>query len=147
MLRPLLFSLCCLAAAPVQAGPYTDDLSRCLVDSTTRDDKHALVRWVVTTSSVHPAVRSIARISPEARANASRETARIFERLLVDACLAQTRQAVKFEGAAAIQTGFQTLGQAAMAELFADPAVVEALRELDRQVDLDKLRDALNARP
>ena len=44
------------------------------------------------------------------RVRANRETARLFDRLLTESCIEQTRQAVKYEGAAALQTGFQTLG-------------------------------------
>jgi hypothetical protein len=128
---------------PAHAGLYTDDLSRCLVEKTTAEDKNALVRWVITTSALHPAVQPVAKVSAEARARANRDTARIFERLLTRSCLDQTRQAVKYEGAAAIQSGFQTLGQVAMAELFADPKVAEGLGELDKQLDVARLREAL----
>lgn len=49
---------------------------------------------------------------------------------------------MRYEGAAAIQSGFQTLGQVAMVELFADPGVAA---ELDKVIDAQKLREALQA--
>ncbi|MEW6118944.1 MAG: hypothetical protein AB1593_02515 [Pseudomonadota bacterium] len=147
MLRTLIPGVITVAfALPAHAGVYADDLSRCLVDRTTTEDKNALVRWVITTTTLHPAVQPIARVSPEARDRANRDTARIFERLLTESCLDQTRLAVKYEGAAAIQAGFQTLGQVAMTELFADPKVTEGLNELDKQIDGNKLREALKAK-
>lgn len=146
MLRTLLPGLLAACALPAHAGLYADDLSRCLVEKTTAEDKNTLVRWVIATTTLHPAVQPIARVSAESRARANRDTARIFERLLTESCLDQTRQAVKIEGAAAIQSGFQTLGQVAMAELFADPKVADALGELDRQIDVKKLRNALEAK-
>ncbi len=142
---PSLGVLTVVFVMPAHAGLYADDLSRCLVEKTTAEDKNALVRWVVATTALHPAVQPIANVSAESRARANRDTAHIFERLLTRSCLEQTRQAVKYEGAAAIQTGFQTLGQVAMAELFADPKVAEGLGELDKHLDVVKLREALEA--
>lgn len=130
---------------PAYAGMYADDLSRCLVEKTTAADKNALVRWVIATTTLHPAVQSIAHVSVEERTRANRETARLFDRLLTESCIGQTRQAAKYEGAAALQTGFQTLGQVAMAELFSDPGVAKGLGELSKLIDAKKLQQALEA--
>jgi hypothetical protein len=147
MLKRILLSgaLAAAFAAPAHAGLYADDLSRCLVEKSTPEDKNALIRWVIAITTLHPAVRPIAQVDAEARAGANTQTARIFERLLTQQCLDQTRQAVRYEGAAAIQSGFQTLGQVAMVELFADPGVAAALGELDKVIDAQKLREALQA--
>lgn len=146
MLRTVLPALLGLALSlPAHAGLYADDLSRCLVEKTTTEDKNTLVRWIISTTTLHPAVAAMASVSDETRAHINRDTARIFERLLTESCLAQTRQAVRVEGAAAIQTGFQTLGQVAMAELFAHPKVAAALGKLDSHIDTDRLRNALDA--
>ncbi len=145
MLRTVLPTLLVLTLPlSAHAGLYADDLSRCLVEKTTREDKNTLVRWVISTTTLHPAVATLARVDTAARARTNQDTARIFERLLTVSCLEQTRQAVRVEGAAAIQTGFQTLGQVAMAELFAHPKVAQALGELDSHIDADKLRRALD---
>lgn len=145
MLRLTLTAIFGLAVSlPAHAGLYADDLSRCLVEKTTADDKNMLVRWVISTTTLHPAVASLASMDAAVRSRINRDTARIFERLLTVSCLDQTRQAVRVEGAAAIQTGFQTLGQVAMSELFAHPDVAAALGELDSHIDADKLRSALD---
>ncbi|MBW8329923.1 MAG: hypothetical protein K0M48_12450 [Thiobacillus sp.] len=145
MIRALAFASLFSLSLSSHAGLYADDLSRCLVDKTTAADKNALVRWVLTTMTLHPAVRSIAQVSDAERARANRETARLFERLLTESCIEQTRQAAKYEGAAALQTGFQTLGQVAMAELFSDPNVAQGLGELNKLIDAKKLQQALEA--
>ena len=59
---------------------------------------------------------------------------------------AQAQQAVKYEGAAAVQTGFQMLGQVAARELFADPGVTRGLGELEKYVDSRKIEQALAPR-
>ena len=145
MIRTLALASLLSLSLPSHAGLYADDLSRCLVEKTTAADKNALVRWVLTTTTLHPAVRSIAKVSDAERARANRETAQLFERLLTVSCLEQTRQAAKYEGGAALQTGFQTLGQVAMAELFADPNVAQGLGELNKLIDAKKLQQALEA--
>ena len=127
------------------AGPYSDDLAKCLVESTTADDKNALVKWMFVTAALHPAVESVASVSTAERADSNRSTARLFERLLTDACHVQTRQAIKYEGSAALQTGFQILGQVAARELFADPSVASGLGDLEKHLDADKLRRSLKA--
>lgn len=125
------------------AGPYSDELSKCLVVSTTADDKNALVKWMFATAALHPAVKSIASITAEERSRSTRTTARLFERLLTETCLAQTQQALKYEGALALQTGFQMLGQVAARELFADPSVAAGLAEFEAHLDRNKLEQAL----
>jgi hypothetical protein len=132
---------------PAQAGPFSDALGKCLVETTTAADKQALVRWMFATAALHPAVKSLAPVAPAARENANREVARLFERLLSDSCNTQTRQAMQYEGELALQTGFQILGQVAGRELFADPAVAAGMGELEKHLDTKKLQRALAPQP
>ncbi len=132
-----------LNAGPAQAGPYSDDLAKCLVESTTTADKNALVKWMFAMAALHPAVKSIASITEAERTQSTRGTAQLFERLLTESCRAQTQQAVKYEGAAALQTGFQMLGQVAARELFADPGVARGLADLENHIDSQKMKQAL----
>ena len=137
-------SVCALNTGVVHAGPYSDDLAKCLVESTTTADKNALVKWMFAMAALHPAVKSIASITEAERTQSSRNTAQLFERLLTESCRTQTRQAVKYEGAAALQTGFQLLGQVAARELFADPSVARGLADLENHIDSQKMKQALD---
>lgn len=140
----LLAALLVLSAnGAAHAGPYSDELSKCLVESTTSADKAALVKWMFATASLHPAVKSIAPVTDADRRRANRDTARLFERLVADVCLGQTRQAVKYEGDVALQTAFQLLGQVAARELFDDPAVAKGLEDLQQHFDGKRLEQAL----
>ncbi|TXH74986.1 hypothetical protein [Thiobacillus sp.] len=132
-----------LNAGAAQAGPYSDDLAKCLVESTTTTDKNALVKWMFATAALHPAVKSIASITDAERAKSTRSTAELFVKLLTESCRAQAQQAVKYEGATALQTGFQILGQVAARELFADPNVAQGLAELEQYIDSRKIEQAL----
>lgn len=137
-------SMCGLSISPAYAGPYSDDLAKCLVESTTTSDKNALVKWMFAMAALHPAVKSIASITEAERTQSSRSTAQLFERLLTESCRTQTQQAVKYEGAAALQTGFQMLGQVAARELFADPNVARGLADLENHIDSQKMKRALD---
>jgi len=122
------------------AGPYADDLSKCLVEKTTREDRNALVRWVFVAASRHPAVASVSDVSDEALAGANEDTAKLFMHLLTESCLDQTRNAIQYEGASTLETSFSVLGQVAAKELFSSPEVGTAIAGLEAFMDEDKLR-------
>ena len=133
-----------LAPAPaVAAGPYTDELSKCLVRSTTDADKTLLVQWMFSTAALHPDVRWMANVDDGKRAEVNKKTAAMFQRLLTQACVAEAREAVKYEGASTLETGFNVLGQVAGRELFANPSVANGLAELDKYVDQPAIQKAL----
>jgi hypothetical protein len=123
-----------LAVAPAQAGPYADDLTKCLVRSTTGADKNALVKWMFATAALHPEVRSIASVSDAQREELNRSTARLFEKLLTESCGAEAREAVKYEGATTLEGSFNVLGQVAARALFTDPTVADGLMALGKHL-------------
>lgn len=125
---------------PVQADIYTDDLSRCLVESTTREDKFSLVKWMFSAASQHPAVGSIANVSEQQLDETNQRTAELFVDLLTESCREQTIKAVKYEGQVAIQSGFKVLGQVAAGELFASPEVAAGMAGLQKHIDAEKLQ-------
>jgi len=139
----LLFTGLLLEPPVFAAGPYADELSKCLVRSTTTQDKTDLVQWIFATMALHPGVKSLATVSADQRSELNRKTARLFEKLLTESCLSQTREAVKYEGAATFQASFGVLGQAAVRELFADASVAGGSTAFGKEFDEKKLKDAL----
>ena len=129
-----------MSGSAALAGPYADDLSKCLVSSTTSKDKTDLVRWLFATAALHPDVASIASVSANQRTEMTRTVGATFERLLTVACRTPYRDAVKYEGDQALVTGFQVLGGVAMRELMGHSAVAKGMSELDTYVDKDKLK-------
>ncbi len=137
-----LLTLVVLAAAPrALAGPYTDELGKCLVESTTPAEKTALVRWIFAMMALHPDVQSVSAVTPQQRTAISKQTAQLFQRLLTEACATEVRQAIRYEGQATIQTSFQLLGQVAARELFMHPKVADGLTEFAKYVDQDKIKE------
>jgi len=139
----IVLSLSCSASA----GLYSDDLAKCLVESTTKEDRTALVRWMFAAAGSHPAVASIANVSPHAMDEANASTGALFMRLLTDSCKDKAKRALAYEGPSAIQLSFQVLGQVAAGELFSSPEVRAAMAGLQQHVDNKKLEELKNSPP
>jgi hypothetical protein len=142
-----LFSLAWASLAT--AGPYTDDLSKCLVKSTSPDDQVVFMQWMFSAMALHPAVSSLASISAEQHVTFDKKAASLFVRLMSADCRQQTIDAVKFEGATAVQTSFQLFGQVAMRGLMSNAQVADGLKTLGTYFQHDEnwisvLREAGN---
>lgn len=127
-------------SSPSWAGLYTDDLSRCLVDGTTKADKTTLVQWVVVAIAQHPAVSALNKGTAADIEKANAAVGELFMRLLTDTCLEKSKKAVKYEGAPAIQAAFSVLGQVATADLFTDPSVQKVMAGLATHLDEKKIK-------
>lgn len=126
-----------------QAGIYSDDLSRCMVESTSKNDKVELVRWMFMSASLHPAVSSITSVSEEQLDSANRTTAKLVSDLLTEKCNLEAKKALEYEGSMALQIGFQVLGRVAARELFSSPEVLASIAKLGSYVDTAKLEGLL----
>ena len=128
------------------AGPYADELSKCLVASTTQEDRALLVQWIFSMAALHPAVKSMARISDGDREQLNRRIAGMMQGLLTSSCVSETKRALKYEGTSTIEASFNVLGQVAGRELFADPSVAAGLGDLTKYLDEQKLKGLMQDR-
>ena len=143
--RLLIAGLLSSVFAPcVHAGPYGDDLAKCLVASTTKEDRASLVRWMFAAAAANPAVASIANVSPKVLEETNASTGALMMRLLTDTCKDKTKAALTHEGRTTIQLGFSVLGQTAAVELFSSPEVLQAISGIGKSLDKKKLEDLLN---
>ncbi|MDB6063015.1 MAG: hypothetical protein JWM78_3118 [Verrucomicrobiaceae bacterium] len=126
------------------AGPASDVLTKCLIASTTADDKSAVVRWVFGTLALHPDAAPLSTVTDAQRADFNAKTARLFERLVTENCKAQTQAAVRAEGITAIQTSFRSFGEIATRELLSNPKVSQGLSNTASNLDPMKLLDIMN---
>ncbi len=123
------------ASSLASAGPYTDDLSKCLVSSTTPEERTDLVKWIFAAMGTHPAVKTMSAVTPQQLDKANQSIGQLITQLLTQTCVDQAQKATQFEGPATIQMSFQLLGQVAAREIFADPAVINAMKGLSKYVD------------
>jgi len=129
------------ASAQTPAGMYSEDLARCLVSSMTTRDKTDLVRWMFSNAALHPEAASIAAVGGERRDDINRTAGRLLQRLLTESCRKQMQEALKYEGAVAMQVSFQVLGRVAMQELMSNAAVSQGFGEIGKYVDGEKLKE------
>ncbi|MFT4074782.1 MAG: hypothetical protein QM647_04555 [Asticcacaulis sp.] len=127
------------AFSPAYAGPYTDDLSKCLVKSASPSDQKDLIRWIFAAIALHPDIRSMANISPDERAAINKTAASLMVRLLTEDCRTESVVALKYEGTVSVQTSFSLLGQIAAQGIFTAPEVAAGMADLTANVDADKL--------
>jgi hypothetical protein len=138
----LAATLLCGNAVPANAGLYTDDLSRCLVEKTSKEDRVTLVQWIFAAMSQNAAVATISKATPADVDKSNAAAGALIMRLLTDACVDKSKKAIKYEGQSAIQVSFAVLGQVATTDLIADPNVQKVLAGLGKYMDAKKL-DAL----
>jgi hypothetical protein len=142
-LKVMLAGVLLVTSGGVNAGIYTDDLSRCLIEKSTSNDKIKLVKWMFTAMSLHPAVNGLARVTKADRDAANKEMAELMMDLITVRCVEQSKKAVQYEGAVAIQTSFQLFGQIAGKELFSNPQVAEGMSGLQKYIDADRFNKRL----
>jgi hypothetical protein len=130
-----------LFSSAAHAGPYGDDMARCLVESTTKEDRIALVRWMFAAAASNPAVAPIAKVSPQIMDDANSSMGALVMRLLTDSCKDKTKKALTYEGPATIQLSFQVLGQVAAGEMFSSPEVRNAISGMQKHIDVKKLEE------
>ena len=133
-------TLAVLAPVTASAGPYTDDLSKCLVASTTVDDRLSLARWMFLSFAAHPSVAGIVTTKPADVDKANAEFGVLFMKLLTDSCREKTKAALSYEGPIAIQLSFQVLGQVAGMELARSPEVQARMSGVSKQIDAGKIK-------
>jgi len=143
MIKVVSLLLLCTFSTLTQAGPFTDELSQCLVQSSTDEDKLKLVRWMFSAMALHPAVADLAQISSATRDTANQEMATLLSNLLEERCLNQARSAIDNEGPLALQSSFSILSQVAANNLFSDASVAAGLANLSEYLDSTSMERAL----
>ena len=145
-MRRIVTSLALVVAFSVpasfaSAGVYTDDMSKCLVRSTTAEDQADLVAWVFVAMSAHPSVKGYVNLTEDQRLGKTKAASKLMERLMLTNCRKETVDALKYEGPLAIQQAFGVLGQVAMRGLMADPDVAKNFSALGEYVDEAKFEE------
>lgn len=125
-----------------QAGPFTDEMAKCLVKKTTEADKTLLIKWVYAAMSAHPDVAALSNISPAKAEELNQAAGDMFTDLVAVRCQKETADAMKYEGSSAFEASFEVLGKVAMQGLMSHPGVSEYLGGLAKHIDEKKLNQA-----
>jgi hypothetical protein len=125
------------------AGPYADDMAKCLINATTPADRTVFIKWMFAAMALHPDVKSMAAVTPQQRDDLNKSAATMFQHMLLDSCRAETQAAIRYEGPQTIAYAFQIFGQAAARELLTQPDVAASLSALAKYLDESKLKALL----
>jgi hypothetical protein len=135
----LLAVALCGAASLASAGPTVDQLSQCLVKSTTAADKTAVLQWTFVALSSHPELKVYSNVSTEQKTALDQKLAQTLQRILVEQCSTQTKAVIQAEGLQAVGDSFQELGSITGEEILKTPEVKDQLKGVVRYIDLNKL--------
>lgn len=144
--------LCCLAAAaaisvglaaPAKAGPESDQLALCLLQSTAPGDQTVIVRWLFAAMASHPDIRDLASIPPAQIETGNRAMGALFERLMTEDCPNELRSSFRAEGERSIEHAFTILGEKAGTDLMGNPDTAAATLKLMQHVDIAKIGKVL----
>ena len=123
----------------IMAGPFGDDMAKCLVSSTSTKDNILLGKWLVRVYGEHSESKGLTYISDYNKKNIDRDVAKLFTRLLTQDCEFEVKKAYKYEGLSVMGNAFQVLGKVAGKELLEDRNVSKAINKFTEYVDYEKL--------
>ncbi|SIN72386.1 hypothetical protein [Halodesulfovibrio marinisediminis] len=136
LLAALLIFFACSAAHSISfAGVYGDELTKCLVQSATKEDRVALATWMGVLLAQHSKVSQHVRTSYSDLVDTTNSAVDSVTRLTFQICENEARQAMKYEGAEAYKKSFQYFGTIAIQELMTDPSVSKAMFLYQKSVE------------
>ena len=139
-LRAVFLATTLLGATQVAiAGPTVDQLSDCLMKSTTATDKTTVLQWTFVALGNHPDLKAFSNVTATQKEALDKNLATVLQRILVEQCSAQTKAVIQADGIQAVGESFQQLGQITGEEIVKNTEVKQQLNGLLRYVDLNKM--------
>ncbi len=124
---------------PIFAGPFGDDMAKCLVTSTNKRDRTKLIKWIFRVYGDHPEVTNMIDLSDREKNVIDKDVANIFTRLLSEDCIDETKKALDYEGDNVMYNAFQILGQTAAQGFNNNPDVMKSINKFVELIDYEKL--------
>ena len=124
---------------PIFAGPFGDEMAKCLVTSTSNRDRTKLVKWIFRVYGEHPEVSYMVNLSDREKKVIDKDIADVFTRLLSEDCLDETKKALDYEGDNVMFTAFQALGQVAAQGFNVNPIVERNINKFTEFIEYEKL--------
>ena len=139
-LRTILISATLLSATQVAiAGPTVNQLSDCLMKSTTVTDKTTVLQWTFVALGNHPDLKAFSKVTASQKEALDKNLATVLQRILVEQCSVQTKAVIQAEGLQAVGDSFQALGKTTGEEILKNPEINNQLKGVLRYIDLNRL--------
>ncbi len=123
----------------VFSGAFTDELARCMVNSTTPNEKIVFMEWTIRLFSEHPELKDLVQISEKQKITVDKKLGNVFTTLVTLRCKEETKKAIKFEGFEQAVSAFGALGSASTRTIMAHPDVMESSQDYAKYMDLSSL--------
>lgn len=140
----LIFVIALFQPKSTYAGIYTDELTKCIIESTSTEELTGFVRWMFALMSIHPDVQDMATITEKKHDEANQQCAALFMRILTVSCKEQSKKAWNYEGKMSFQSSFKVLGEVAMRELLSNPKVNAGAEGFAKYLNEEKIKSALD---
>lgn len=138
--RGLFIGATLLGASQIAlAGSTVDQLSNCLMKSTTPTDKTVVLQWTFVALGNHPDLKAFSNVTATQKEALDKNLATVLQRILVEQCSAQTKAVIQTEGLQAVGDSFQELGSITGEEILKTPEIKQQLNGVLKYVDLNKL--------
>ena len=138
-LLAILAFLLNISNQPTFAGPFADEMAKCLVTSTSNRDRNKLLKWMFKIYSDHPEVSYMVDLSDREKKVIDKEMADLFTRLLSEDCFEESKNAQKYEGNIVFVNAFRILGQTAAQGFTGNPDVQRSMKKVYGLMDYKKL--------
>ena len=138
-LLAILAVLLNISNQPTFAGPFADEMAKCLVTSTNNRDRNKLLKWMFKIYSDHPEVSYMVDLSDREKKVIDKEMADLFTRLLSEDCFEESKNAQKYEGNIVFVNAFRILGQTAAQGFTGNPDVQRSMKKVYGLMDYKKL--------
>ena len=138
--KAMLLSCSLLATTNVvYAGQAVDNLSNCLIKSTTASDKTAVLQWTFASLASHPDLKAFANVSDAQKTQLDQKFAQTIQRIIVEQCSSQAKAVIQAEGIQAVGQSFQALASETGQSIINTPEVKQQLTGTLRYIDLNKV--------
>lgn len=128
-----------LGTGGAQAGEAQQQLETCLIQAASPQDRDALLRWTYLSLSTHPLMQDLSTVTRGQRDTVLRDSAAVFERLMIDRCGELAAATIFREGDDAFGKAFETLAGGAMEQAIQHPAIDQLSAELVARMNTDRL--------
>ena len=132
------FTLCGMAMT-TQASPAQQQLSQCLIESTTAQDKTTVLQWTFVALAQHPDLKAMSQVTTEQKNQLDQNLAQVLQRIVVEQCASQAKAVIQADGVKGVTESLQALGQETGQEILQQPEIKNQLNGVLKYIDLNKL--------
>ena len=101
----------------VNAGPYQDRYTSCILENTSERDRIILVKWLFVLLAEHPTLKNDFPTTEDDKISNDRAVADYISYVMGVKCLNETKEVLEYEGEEAFLKAFELLGEVAFMEL------------------------------